>query len=640
MEVKVRDSTIDVAILAGPRLKQWPTQGLRVLSRHCADAGLRVGWYGGPGLQVRGVLPAEGSGGVVMLEDAQKRLHRIQAKSIVKIVPHVEFPLPFQGWYSPGLIPEATARKLLAQGSLNWQPVVVILGSGNRALKLGSELIQKRVANRVVCVESVFEVPQGWEVERRKFEVLGGKIIFGKPNRLVQKSPFLWELKIQDAQGLRVIDTARVISVGPFDEDHGFREYPAGSFLVEWENTEAQLVSQDVEQVLLDEHRATVLAGRIIKGIGAGNVDAKTAEFRSQFDRQLWASKQKLKELESTRDRRFQWKYDGKWLDAQSKTLLAEFSGTPKNLEPSKIMASIECVESIGCRVCEKACPANAIKIERDAQGVATQFLIEDACTGCGFCLQACPSQVPVMIERSTSESFTTLILPYRETPILKKGDRVGLLNRRGELLANSRVLDQFLDGEVPLFKIEVPSHLEWETRGVVSLVPRNEYERTDDIYEEKGARVEVQIQGDVRRVREGQLISVALFENGMARPNDVLVCEDGSCGLCQVEVDGIRKLACESTIHQGMSIRFTREHEQSSELCPCNGVTLEELESKCEFTNPDTMEALAQVTDVGQGKCHGLLCKKSCMRVAENAGVETERYVDWAFPWADWVFK
>lgn len=636
MDFKVRDSMIDVAILAGPRLKAWPTQGLRVLSRHCADAGLSVGWYGGPGLQVRGVLPREGSGGVVMIEDVQKRLHRVHAKAIIKINPKLEFPLPFQGWYSAGLIPESTARKLLSQGSLNWQPVVVILGSGNRAFKLGSELIQKKVANRVVCVESVYDVPQGWEVERRRFEVLGGKIIFGKLDRLVQKSPFLWELKVQDDQGLRVLEAARVISVGPFEEDHGFREYPPGSFLVDWENTEAQTVASDVEQVLLDEHRATILANRLIKGIG----QSKTNEFKAPFEKQLWLSKQKLKELESTKERRFQWKHDGKWLSAESKKLLDEFPGTPKNLKPAKIVASIECVESIGCRVCEKACPADAIKIERDAKGVATQFLIEDACVGCGFCLQACPSQVPIMIEGEPAESFTTLVLPYKEKPLLKKGDRVGLLNRRGALLANSRVLDQFLDGEVPLFKIEVPSHLVWETRGIVSLAAKVEFESADDIYQERGSRVEVQIQGDVRRVRENQSISVALFEIGMARPNDILVCDDGSCGLCQVEVDGVRKFACQSTIHQGMSIRFTRDHEQSSELCPCNGVTVADLESKCELTKPDTMEALAQVTDVGKGKCHGLICKKSCVQIAEKAGVRVERYTDWDFPWTDWVFK
>ena len=629
--MKFRDGQIDVAILAGPRLRLWPTQGVRVLSRHCSDAGLRVGWYGGAGMKVRGVLPNENGGAVVMVEDAQSRLHRVQAKAVVKISAELEFPLPFPGWYSPGLIPESTARRLLNEGSLNWQSVVVILGSGNRALRLGTELLEKNLSSRVVCLESVYNQVQGWEVDLRRFERLGGKIAFGMPVGLEQKSPFTWSLKIQDPQGVRVIDAARVISVGPFVEDSGYREYPPGSLLVEWENTEAAQLQEDVEQVLLDEHRAVVLAASLIRGLAD-----PSAEFKSRWERQLWTSKQKLKELESLPARRFRWSYEGKWLSATSKAVLHAHEGVPKRLEAGKIKASIECVEAIGCRACEKSCPAEAIRIDREKK----TFLIEDACTGCGFCLQACPSQVPVMIEGDAASSFTHLIFPITEKPLPKKGDRVSLLSRRGEVLAQSRIVDLFLDGSVPLFKVEVPSHLVWEARGILPLENVGAVQDSSEFYQERGTRVEIQIQGDVRRVREGQLTSVALFEIGMARPNDILMCGDGSCGLCQIEVDGIKKFACESTIHQGMNIRFTRDHPSSSELCPCEGIETPAFQNRIAAVKPETLEALTQVIEVGQGRCHGLLCRKSWMCLAEQAGVQVDRYHDWRFPWGDWTIK
>jgi ferredoxin len=629
--MKMRDGQIDVAILGGPRLRQWPTQGVRVLSRHCSDAGLKVGWYGGPGLQVRGVLPLDFGGGLVMVEDVQGRLHRIQAKSVVKVVPDLEFPLPFEGWYSPGLIPESTARKLLEQGSLNWQSVVVILGTGNRALRLGAELLEKHLATRVVCLESVFSEVQGWEVNRRKFEVQGGKILFGTPVLLSQKSPFLWSLKVQDTQGVRVIDVARVVSVGPFEVDSGFREYPSGSLLVEWENSEASLVSADVERVLLDENRAVVLASTIIRGLGE-----TSTEFKSRLERQVWTAKQKLRELETLGAKRFQWEYEGKWLSAPSKKALHEFEGVPRQLKPEGLMASIECVEAIGCRVCEKSCPAQAIKIDRDKK----TFLLEDRCTGCGFCLQACPSQVPVMIEGEGKGSYTPLVFPIIEKPLPKKGERVSLLSRKGEVLAQGRVLDLFLDGPVPLLKIEVPTHLMWEVRGILPLVNPEEAQGSDHFYEERGARVEVQIHGESRRVREDQLISVALFEIGMARPNDILMCEDGSCGLCQIEADGVKKFACETKIHHGMDIRFTRDHPSSSELCPCEGITSEQLKEKIDSTRPESLEALSQVMSVTQGRCHGLLCKRSWICLSEAAGIEGGRYNNWNFPWGDWAIK
>jgi hypothetical protein len=125
-----------------------------------------------------------------------------------------------------------------------------------------------------------------------------------------------------------------------------------------------------------------------------------------------------------------------------------------------------------------------------------------------------------------------------------------------------------------------------------------------------------------------------------MARPNDILICEDGACGLCQIEVDGIRKYACQTTQHQGMSIRFTRDHEPSSELCPCHGISREALDSIITGSKPDTVEAITQVCDVAQGKCHGLLCRKSWIRLSEQWNVGDGRYIDWRFPWVDWIFK
>jgi ferredoxin len=629
--MRIRDGQIDVALLAGPRLGQWPTQGARVLSKLCADAGLKTGWYGGPGLKVRGVMPLESGGALVMVEDAQGRLHRIQSRAVVKITPELEFPLPFPGWYSPGLIPLSTARKLLAEGSLNWQSVVVILGTGNRALRLGSELLERNFSSRVVCLESVFDRVQGWEVEYRRFQMRGGKIAFGHPVGLEQRSPFIWSIKIQDPQGVRVIDAARVVSAGPFAEDSGYREYPSGSLLFEWENSEAVHSDEEVERILLDENRAVVLAARVIRGLSA-----PSAEFRSSLDKQLWASKQKLKELETLNTKRFEWTFDGKWLSPAGKSILAGHEGVPKRLVAGKIKASIECIEPIGCRACEKSCPAGAIRIDREKKS----FLIEDACTGCGFCLQACPSQVPVMIDGDASGSFTTLIYPFTEKPLPKKGDRVSLLSRKGDVLAQSRILDVFLEGKVPLFKVEVPSHLIWEARGFLAHRGIEDADETQDLYGERGSRVEVQIQGEVRRVRENQGVSVALFEIGMARPNDTLLCGDGSCGLCQIEVDGIKRFACETRIHQGMNIRFTRDHPFSSELCPCEGVEQSEFQDRIRAMNPETLEAVTQGVTVGSGRCHGLLCRKSWVRLAEAAGVQGDRYLDWRFPWMDWVIK
>lgn len=637
-DLKFRDGEIDVAICAGPRIREWPTQGARFLSRLCADFGLKVGWYGGAGQQVRGVMPEVSGGGVVWVQDAQKRIHRVKSRAVVRVDPIVHLPNPFPGWYSPALVPEMTAKKLIKKASLPWNPAVVILGSGNRALRFGTEILQKSLTARVICVESVFTSVQGWEVEFRRFLMMGGQVIFDRPQNLRQASPVSWVLDLLKES----LEVSRVISVGPFEDDLGFREYPTGSLLIQWQNAESENFTDNVESMMLDEHRAVVLASRLIRGLGA----EMSSERKSLLDKSLWVSKQKLKELESAAQKMEPFEFEGKWLNAATKEKIRSFAGTPKNLEQSfkegKVVAAIDCIQPIACRVCERDCPAHAIKIDRSSLGTQS-FLLEDQCTGCGRCVQVCPSQVPVMFEGGHEGSFSTLILSYREKAKLSKGDKVSLINRRGEVLAASKVLDVFVDaevskGDIPLYKIEVPSHLVWDARGIIPMGMKPEVEHADDFYREVGERVEVQIQGVQRRVREGQLLSAALFEIGVARPNDILMCEDGSCGLCQIDVDGVRKLACQSTIHKGMSIRYVREHEISGALCPCKEISAEEEIARLRQSSSVSLDSAMMTSEVGKGRCHGSICREAQIRLCTQEGSVAERYVGWEFPWMDWT--
>lgn len=658
LDIKFRDGEIDLALCAGPRIREWPTQGARFLTRWCSDFGIKVGWYGGLGQKVRGVMPEGTSGGVVWVEDLQKRVHRIRSKAVVRIDPILHLPQPFSGWYSPGLIPESTAKKLIQQANLHWEPVVYILGTGNRALRLGTDILQKRLATRVVCVESVFQQVQGWEVEYRRFLMTGGQVLFAKPIALKNLSPVSWQFN----HTLGTEEVSRVISVGPFEEDLGFQEYPQGSLLAQWQNAESENFVDNVESMMLDEQRAIVLAVKLIKGLGV----TFSSEQKGFLDRALWTSKQKLKELELASQTFSPFEFDGKWLSADSKKKMLAFPGIPQKLDQSfkagKVMAAIDCIQCIACRICERECPANAIQINRlyseisNASSINTSplecetksFLLEDQCTGCGRCVQVCPSQVPVMFEGGFQDSFSTLILSYREKTKLRKSEKVSLINRQGEVLATSRIIDVFVDaeterGDIPLYKVEVPSHLVWDVRGIIPLALRPEVEHADDFYREQGERVEVQIEGVTRRVREGQLLSAGLFEIGVARPNDILMCEDGSCGLCQIDVDGIRKLACQCTLHRGMSIRYVRAHEASGLLCPCKGISVESETEKLQQSSRysenthASIDAAVRSSEVGTGRCHGALCGQSHLRLYRGLSTPVGRFARWDFPWTDW---
>ena len=267
--VSVREGKFDVVIVAGPRVVHWPSAGVTALSLLCAEMGLTVGVFGGESITVRGVIPLPGTGGLVLVEDVQHRIHRIHARAVVKVSQGSRLPDPFPGWRSQGLIPLSTAERLFCESHVGWDPATVILGTGNEGLRFGSRLIESGVAE-VFCIETSAQWGAkrfaGWEVERRRFEAAGGKLVEARPVRLSPKGALKWELRLQDAQGVRVLEVGRVVSAGPFLDFGGVREHPPGSSLFELAQTARPHRTEDVEGWVMEEERGRWLASRIVKG--------------------------------------------------------------------------------------------------------------------------------------------------------------------------------------------------------------------------------------------------------------------------------------------------------------------------------------------------------------------------------------
>ena len=121
---------------------------------------------------------------------------------------------------------------------------------------------------------------------------------------------------------------------------------------------------------------------------------------------------------------------------------------------------------------------------------------------------------------------------------------------------------------------------------------------------------------------------------------NDRLLCEDGSCSLCEVEVDGIRQLACQTMVRKGMAIRSVRDETPSDDLCPCLGIQESAFMERVEQGNLLSVDAALESTGLGSGRCHGQLCVGPAKRCLEKAGLdatEVRNHLDWRFPWSDW---
>ncbi len=645
MSTWVREGQFDLIVAAGPAMAFWPTVGVQTLSSMCAEFDLKVGVFGGEDVRVVGALPLQDTGAIVIVQDTQNRIHRLQTRALVRVLPRRQWPDPFKNWRSPALIPLSTAKKI----KVNWSPCTVILGSGNAALRMGSLLLEQGV-REVYCVESHGKwgnkAYAGWEVEKRRFEVLGGKLIYGHPVSIEPKSAMLWELRVQDSGGVRIIETAWVISAGPFDAIPTVREHPDGSLLHDFENTAGLTLEEDVEGWTSEQYRAEALAVKLVRNLKS----ELTRDEREHLEKLLKRSKMRTRKIDQHQDGAFSLFYQGKWAAALSAQQIRSFSGVPKKSELIKKVASIECFENIACQICEKSCPESAIEWNSARDGVLT----EDKCTGCGACLKACPSGAISMMQEQPGRSTVRQVFPFRASLMgIQVGGFVQLLNRRGEYLANGRVMEITLPENptakngVILVDVEVPAHLLWEARGVRRIpAPASQDTMMDAMSIPPGERVEVTLMGEKRLVRDGAVLGEILFETGRARAEDALMCSDGSCGLCEAEIDGVRKLTCKTQVHRGMVVKknsrwggLSQTESGSLVVCACLNMTIDELVQRVKQGGLSSADAITLATGIGAGKCHGQLCLGTVRRVLQREGIqEMPDWVDWRFPWADWI--
>ena len=651
MNLTVRDGNFDVVIAAGPRVEVWPSIGVRTLSTLCAELGLSVAQYGRDTCVVRGMAPLRGSGGLVLIEDSQKRIHRIKARSIVRFSAEPQLPDPFLGWFSQGLIPLLTAEKLWKENLPLWEPLTVILGTGNRALRFGSTLLESGMSE-VICVEPFAQWKAkrfaGWEVDKRRFEMAGGKLIEAKPIQLIPKGPYLWQLRLQDAQGIRLLEVGRVVSAGPFASPYGIREYPSGSLLFEVDQTASQSYTDNVEGWNNEEESGKWLAGKIIKSL-----ISDLGKNKEHVDRIFQRARRRLKNFTRHQELPFTPSYQGKWLSIPDSKSVKTFSGVPQTLHHQRGIASIECFEEISCNKCQTVCPTSAIQLGRVPRN-KSPILTESACISCGQCVIECPSSAIVMLQEKEQHSLSQITLPWRGKKNWSEGELATLINRRGETLGSARVIK--VAGMAPppqqiqavqLVSLEAPTHLIWEARGIKRVRPGaisdTAYLSTLNKSQQLENKVEIFLNGEKRLVRDRVSISTALFELGHNRPEDILFCKDGSCGLCHVLVDSVKKLACQTRTHKGMSIKISDMNEPSTTeeiLCPCLGITKKQVTDRIHQGKLQSAEAVLSVTHVGEGKCHGLLCMDAFKRLLFDYQIPISHWIDWRSPWMDWTLS
>ena len=133
-------------------------------------------------------------------------------------------------------------------------------------------------------------------------------------------------------------------------------------------------------------------------------------------------------------------------------------------------VAIVECFQEIPCNPCVKACKRGAITMPRDINEIPA--VDAKLCNGCSLCISLCPGLAIFVVDKTYSDEFALVKLPYEYVPVPQAGQRVAGLSRSGEKLGDFEVIRVTSGGKKNMtytVSLAVPQELAMEVRDIRS---------------------------------------------------------------------------------------------------------------------------------------------------------------------------
>lgn len=131
-------------------------------------------------------------------------------------------------------------------------------------------------------------------------------------------------------------------------------------------------------------------------------------------------------------------------------------------------VAIVECFQEIPCNPCVKACARDSISMAHDINDLPLVDFTR--CNGCGLCISRCPGLAIFVVDKSYSEDYAKVLLPFEYVPVPKAGQFAAGLDRAGKELGWFEVLKVTSGGKKNMtytITLAVPQELAMEVRNI-----------------------------------------------------------------------------------------------------------------------------------------------------------------------------